>query len=37
MLEAVSDDEKRALEIEKVTEIEHYNNLIALAEKNVLM
>ena len=30
--EAVSDDEKRALEIEKVTE--HYNNLIALAEKN---
>lgn len=30
--EAVSEDEKRALEIEKVTE--HYDNLIALATKN---
>ena len=30
--EAVSEDEKRALEIEKVTE--HYDNLIALADKN---
>ena len=32
--EAVSEDEKRALEIEKVTA--HYDNLIALAEKNGL-
>lgn len=32
--EAVSEDDKRALEIEKVTE--HYNNLIALAQKNNL-
>lgn len=32
--EAVSEDERRALEIQKVTE--HYDNLIALADKNGL-